>query len=339
VNNLRSSPLHGGDIADAAALVAASSITDAAWLDLSTGIAPRAYPVAELSQEIWTRLPGRAASDSLLCAAAGYYGALEVSHIVAGPGSQALIERLPSLFLRSCVAIVSPTYGGHAPAWERAGYAVRNISSLDEAAADEIVILVNPNNPDGGVIPREVISSHAKTTTQAGGWLIIDEAFGDVAEEGSSADLCAGLNVISLRSFGKFFGLAGLRLGFAIAPGDTARALCETLGPWPVSGPAIAIGTQALNDGTWQQEQRDILAVHARRLDVLLKEYGVPVSGGTLLFRFCETPHATGLFRHLLTRHIYVRRFDAHQNQLRFGLPGNDEEFERLSTALRDFKA
>ena len=333
----RETVIHGGDLADAVALTRSGSEAASGWLDLSTGIAPSCYPLPEIDETAWTRLPGRGAMSELNRAAASYYGAPSPDNVSAGPGSQALIECLPVLFPESLVAIISPTYSGHAGAWERAGHSVRGVSSLGETEAGEIAVLVNPNNPDGRLYSRDELAFDAVRRIRASGWLVVDEAFGDVAPQTGIASLVSRFNVVALRSFGKFFGLAGLRLGFAIAPREMTVRLREALGAWPVSGPAITVGTQALKDTDWQAAQRARLDEFSERLEGVLTASGLPVIGGTALFRLCETEHAQALFAHLLDHRIYVRAFEEHATWLRIGVPGSDEDFARLDTALGSF--
>lgn len=329
---------HGGDLSDALALVGSDKIMGADdWLDLSTGISPFSYPVPSLPEEVWSRLPGRVEMDALTEAACAYYRAPGAAHIVAGPGSQAIIERLPELFAKKSVAIVAPTYGGHAAAWKRAGHPVREVAKLNDPGADEITVLVNPNNPDGRRVSRDALEKACEERQRAGGWLIIDEAFGDTEPELGSAELCRSHNVVVLRSLGKFFGLAGLRLGFAVAPLTMATKLRAALGDWPVSGPALAIGTECLRDEDWHEKQGVRLAAAAKRLDTMLSGARLKVAGGTTLFRLVETAEASRLFADLLAHRIYVRRFDYNPDWLRIGIPGDDGAFKRMESALLSF--
>lgn len=326
--------IHGGDLADAKRL-AGGETED--WLDLSTGINPYPYPIPELATGAWTRLPGREALGSLIEAAASYYRAPATEMVVAGPGSQSLIQRLPALFEPARVSVIGPTYGEHAPAWEATGHDVRCLRLLDKAPHDGITVLVNPNNPDGRLVAPDTLAREAEARTAAGGWLVVDEAFGDLVPQATAAPLCQGANVVVLKSFGKFFGLAGLRLGFAIAPPALADRLAATLGAWAVSGPAIAIGRQALADTGWQEETRARLDEAAARLDALFAAANLAVVGGTGLFRLIESAHAPALLDHLLKARIYVRRFTYDSSWLRIGLPGSEGGFRRLEMALECF--
>jgi cobalamin biosynthetic protein CobC len=137
-----------------------------------------------------------------------------------------------------------------------------------------------------------------------------------------------------LRSFGKFFGLAGLRLGFALASPAIAARLRAGLGPWAVAGPAIAIGAAALSDLSWTAMTRARLAQAARRLDQVLSGAGLEVAGGTSLFRLVRTPAAPELFQHLGRAGILVRRFSEQAAWLRFGLPASEPDWQRLAAAM-----
>lgn len=326
-------PFHGGDLGDVAGPDGAAD-----WLDLSTGINPAPYPVPALPDGAWTRLPGKNELDGLIKAAAACYGAPDPDCVVAGPGSQALIQALPSLFPPGRVAVLAPTYGEHVPAWNAAGHNVREILALKEAGPDETVVLVNPNNPDGRCRQPSRLLADAKARGGAGGFTVVDEAFADAAPELSVAPHCADYPVTALRSFGKFFGLAGLRLGFAIAPHEIAEKLRARLGPWAVSGPAISIASRALNDHGWQTSTRLWLAEQMRELLALLERNGIDVAGGTDLFVLAETARAPALFDHLCGHCIYVRRFPEHPTWLRFGLPPDGAGFARLGAALATFR-
>ena len=323
---------HGGNLGEA---LNAFGGERADWLDLSTGINPDPYPFDPLTDASWSQLPQADALDALLKAARRAYGAPVDAPIVAAPGTQMLIQLLPVVRPAKRVAVVGRTYGEHAVCWQRRGSAVARISDPCHAQDAEIVILGNPNNPDGRRWSAESVLACAEAMARRGGLLIVDEAFADVAPEVSVAAQIGTAGLVVLRSFGKFFGLAGIRLGFALGPAGPARELTELLGPWAVSGPAIDIGIRALNDLDWQQMARIGLARLAARLDRLLAEAGLEILGGTALFRLASHPDATALHRGLAEQAIWVRRFDDQPQWLRFGLPGSDAAFARLAAALR----
>ena len=244
------------------------------WLDLSTGINPDTWPVPPLDPRCWNRLPED--DDGLEEAAAAYYGNPRLLPLA---GSQAAIQTLPLLFERATVACVSPLYEEHPHAWERCGHALRRLPSLQRAltAATTIVLLCNPNNPTARAIPRDELLVAADTLHRRGGWLIIDEAFADAEAENSLTELAGSEDLprlIVLRSLGKFFGLAGARVGFLFAASGIRDALREKLGPWPISHPAREVARQALADSAWQQATRVQLLAASQRLATLLAPLG-----------------------------------------------------------------
>ncbi len=287
----------------------------------------------DLPPEAWRRLPDAAAHQALLDAAAGRWAVPSGAQVVAGTGSQALIQALPRITPKSHVAIVGPTYGEHARAWAAAGHEVREVSALDEAKGAAVVVVVNPNNPDGRVTSPDALLDLAARLDRSGGLLVVDEAFCDETPQLSlSSQVRPGLVV--LRSFGKFFGLAGLRLGFAVAEADLAARLAGHLGPWPVSGPALGIGAAALADEDWATGTIIRLQQASSRLDVLLRGAGLEVVGGTNLFRLARHADAPDIYEALGRAGILVRAFAVQADILRFGLPGNAAEENRLRAAL-----
>ncbi len=304
------------------------------WIDLSTGVNPHAYPLPELNPNVWTRLPEGEALFELEAAAAYRYGGT-AEHVVAGPGSQALIQALARILRRRTVGVHGKTYCGHAEAFAAAGVRVVEVKWIEDLADFKVAIVVNPNNPDGRIERRDDLLTLHERLDRRGGVLIIDEAFADFdgAKE-SFAPVLPAYGAVVLRSFGKSFGLPGLRLGFAIASGDQAESLRAALGPWPVSGPAIAIGTKALSDLDWTDAMGARLANDAKRLDALLAANGWRVLGGTRLFRLAAREGAGEAFERLLEAGILTRRFPDAPDRLRFGIPGKEPHWEQLSAAL-----
>lgn len=266
--------------------------------------------------------------------AARYYGAPDADTVVPAPGTQMLIQWLPRLQPRSRVAVIGPTYGEHAASWTAARHEVIEVADIDGTTSADVVVITNPNNPDGRVVDPDDLNKHADALAAKGGWLVVDEAFADTAPGISLAGSVAQPGRVLLRSFGKFFGLAGLRLGFALAPPDLAATIRSALGPWSVSGPAIQIGCRAFEDSNWIDATRARLAEAARELDALLTESGLPVIGGTSLFRLAEHSQAPDLFERLGGAGILVRAFPDHPTRLRFGLPADQTATRRLRAAL-----
>ena len=323
---------HGGSLAWAEARFGQPG---AGWLDLSTGINPRPYPAPAPSGATQARLPEPAELDALNRAAAAHFGAPATAPITAGPGTQTLIQWLPRLIPPASVRVVGPTYGEHARAWAGAGHRVSMaVEPEDDNSPGTVIVVVNPNNPDGRVFGRERLARLARRQAAENGLLIVDEAFADADPETSLAPLAGEDGLVILRSFGKFFGLAGLRLGFALAPRRLAAGLADALGPWAVSGPAIAAARMAYSDSIWIGETRDRLCRETEALACLLRDSGLDIIGGTSLFQLAESETAPGIFAALAERGILCRHFRDHPRWLRFGLPGDDEAARRLASAL-----
>ncbi|WP_181706155.1 threonine-phosphate decarboxylase CobD [Chthonobacter rhizosphaerae] len=323
---------HGGNLESAMALYGDAPRP---WIDLSTGINPVPYPVGDLPADCWTRLPSRAAEEALAAAAAKAYGVSSAGMVAAAPGTQALIQLLPRLRPARRVAVLGPTYGEHALAWAAAGAEVRTVASLDGVADADVVVVVNPNNPDGRVLAAADLRAAAADLGRSGGLLVVDEAFADGLDGVSLApDLDALGAALVLRSFGKTYGLAGVRLGFALAPAPEAARIRAALGPWAVPGPALAIGVRALADRAWLDAAMARLRRDADRLDGLLAAAGLRPAGGTPLFRLAETADAGAWFDRLARAGILTRPFDYAPRWLRFGLPGDAAAWARLERAL-----
>lgn len=323
---------HGGSLERARSLFPGAPEP---WIDLSTGINPHSYPHGELPATAFSRLPEPADLARLKQAAATAYAAPGAASVVAGPGTQMLLPLVMSLVPAGRAEVLSPTYAEHARTAALAGHRVKAASAFSELAEADLAVVVNPNNPDGRVTPRMDLLRLARNLGRRGGLLVVDEAFMDVgpADESIAGDV-EEAPVVVLRSFGKFFGLAGVRLGFAIASRAIAARLEAQLGPWAVSGPALQLGARALADLEWQGAMRARLREESQRLDELIQGHGLSVCGGTPLFRFLRQPGARRIFDTLGRQGILVRAFEADTEALRLGLPGNDDEWSRLGRAF-----
>ncbi len=305
------------------------------WLDLSTGVNPYAYPFAHPPMEGFTRLPQPEELRALEAAAATAYRAPAAAEVVAAPGTQAIINWLPRLLPARRVGILGVTYCEHARSWAANGAELTVVENLAGLEDKDIAIVVNPNNPDGRLVAAADLHALAAVLSKHGGLLIIDEAFVDFLEPGATAvpDM-AESGAVVLRSFGKTYGLPGLRLGFAIASKPVAEKLRAALGPWPVSGAAIAIGSTALTDAEWLAATRARLHAGARALDKILAAAGFASAGGSLLFRLMWHEDAQGWFERLAKAGILVRRFEARPAWLRFGIADSEAGRTRLCAAL-----
>lgn len=298
------------------------------WIDLSTGINRLPYPVDEIDVHHWQALPSRSEIDALHQAAQHAYRT--TAPIVAMGGAQAAIQLLPQLAPRGRARILAPTYNEYAPVLSAAGWAVEEVGELDALAGANLAIVVNPNNPDGRRhAPKDLLALLPHV-----GRLIIDESFVDAVPELSLASEAGRPGLTILRSFGKFYGLAGLRLGFAIGHADDIGKLAAESGPWPVSGAAIAIGCRALRDDAWAKATSARLARDCVRLDEMVQSQGWRLIGGAPLFRLYETSDARAAQATLARGEVWSRIFAQNPTWLRLGLPGAEAEWSRLAEAL-----
>jgi cobalamin biosynthetic protein CobC len=316
---------HGGNL-DAAIRRFGGQLDD--WIDLSTGIHRQPYPVGALPPRSWSTLPSRADIESLQDAARSAYGTR--SAVLAVAGAQAAIQMLPRLARPAQARIVAPTYNEYAPLLMSAGWQVEEVGDLDALEGADLAVVVNPNNPDG----REHDTARLLALASRVKRLVVDESFADANPAVSLAAEAGREGLLVLRSFGKFYGLAGLRLGFALGSEADIAALAEMAGPWPVSGAAIEIGRRALLDRSWVERTRARLARESVRLDELAGAAGWKLIGGTALFRLYDAGDAIVAQERLARAHIWSRIFQGRRGWLRLGLPGEQSEWDRLSAVL-----
>lgn len=323
---------HGGNLRDAAH---AFGRPLADWLDLSTGINPRGYPVPPLETDAWHRLPE---DDPALASAACFY--YDAPQLLPVAGTQAAIQALPRLRAPSRIVVAAPSYAEHAHHWARHGHTLRQLpyAQLDGAVDDcDVMVVCNPNNPTGTSVPRLQLLDWAGRLAARGGWLVVDEAFGDTCQHDSVAAESSQAGLVVLRSVGKFFGLAGARVGFVGAEAPLLAGLTDLLGPWSVSGPAQQITLAALQDGAWQHRTLDQLLAAGHRLQALLAQYGI-ASTGTALFQWWPENNPEGFWRHMAERGIWVRLFRDAARGIRIGLPPDEDGWTRLARALDEWK-
>ena len=322
---------HGGDLTTARQLFPEAPQP---FIDLSTGINPDSYPLPPLGQDVFARLPDPAAQWRLSAIAAQAYGAPSAAHVVCAPGSQILLPLVAALAPAGRAVILGPTYSEHAQAAAHAGHAVLDAREVDKLRGADLAIVVNPNNPDGRIIGKEELLELCNELNPHGGLLVVDEAFMDVGPpDASLAGETEHGNIVVLRSFGKFFGLPGLRLGFALAAPPLIAKLKRAIGPWGVSGPAIAIAERALADAAWIEATRVRLLRAAENFDRSVKSAGLEVAGGTSLFRLVRARDAHQIFQHLGANGIIVRPFREEPTWLRFAIP-SESDWHRVDTVL-----
>lgn len=325
---------HGGDLGRARALYPHAPEP---WIDLSTGINPHSYPHSPIPASAFARLPEPSALARLKETAAQAFGAPSAAHVTASPGTQMMMPLLAQTALThgaKTAAVLTPAYAEHARTARMADLTVTEVANFSDLYAFDYAVVINPNNPDGRVIDRADLLDLATHMNTKGGMLVIDEAFIETGYAESMADAATIDGLIVLRSFGKFYGMAGLRLGFAVAHPTIATTLEARLGPWAVSGPALHVAMEALADEDWRDEMRIRLRMEAERLDVILNEAGLYVAGGTSLFRLVRDARASSVAKHLAEQGILIRIFEERPEDMRFGLPGTEQDWQRLKAAL-----
>ena len=321
---------HGGDISDAARQFGRGEDD---WLDLSTGIAPESYPLPAIAAAAWQQLPQAGQYDALIEAARAAYGAPADAAVVAAPGTQMLIQLLPLHKPGATVRILGPTYSEHARCWQRTARTVETTTKREDLSDCDVAVITNPNNPNGRLLSPDSVLELATSRAWPDRLTVIDEAFVDLLPQASLAPFTGTRGLLVLRSFGKFYGLAGARLGFAIGHRDDIAALATWLGPWAVPGPAAAVAIAALRDTAWADAARSRYREQAAALDQVLERHGLKVIGGTHLFRLTQHDRAGDIHRRLAEHGILTRVFDDHPQWLRFGLP-HPTAIARLNDAL-----
>lgn len=318
---------HGGNLQQAAQQYG-RPLAD--WLDISTGINPQHYPIPALEPSLFQRLPP--VTESLHAAARAYYGC---QHVLACAGSQAALQVLPTLRPPCRVAMPRTMYQEHAHAWQRTGHEIQFFEQTPDnhiLQQSDVLLVCNPNNPTGHLYATDTLLDWHAQLSARGGWLVVDEAFMDTTPQHSLASHTGQAGLWVLRSLGKFFGLAGLRVGFLLGE-PTALALVESrLGPWSVTGPSQYIASLALADHAWQQHMRAELPAQSAQLYQLLSQHGLTPTGGTDLFQYVPHPQSLRLHQMLAKYGVWTRYFAA-PAALRFGLLST-QDWDRLDDAL-----
>ena len=320
---------HGGNLRDARMRFGGDD-----WIDLSTGINPHGYPPPQLPADAWHRLPER--DPALTAAACAFY---QAPRLLAVAGTQAAIAALPRLRAPSRVTVSAPSYAEHAHHWAGHGHTLTEAAynDLDATLAhSDVMVVCNPNNPTGAVVPAARLLAWGETLAARGGWLVVDEAFGDTGARHSIARYSDRPGIIVLRSVGKFFGLAGIRVGFVGAQAPLLDALADALGPWTISGPAQRIALAALRDHAWHSATLTRLAASGMRLQTLLQRHGIAASG-TDLFQWWPEAQPEAFWEHMAARRIWVRLFQHAARGIRVGLPPDQAAWQRLHIALQEW--
>ncbi len=331
---------HGGNFMAAAK---AYGFDYADIIDLSTGIAPYPYPLdgVDMSGQHWRDLPQTETEQALIAAMKTHWGCDSSAGLLLAPGSGVVISLAALLRSKTTVLCPDPSYSEHKIAWAHNGHQIKPYPAgqIPQLTADaHVVITVQPGNPTGQINRPEEWDFMIDQMAERDGMLIVDEAFIDLMPDLSMASRAGRKGLLVIRSFGKFYGLAGLRLGAVMGHGDDITRLRQMLGPWAVSTPALEIGLKAISDHAWADEQRQRLSQDMARLTAMLTEAGFASCGGTDLYSLINLDDASALHNHLAKHGIWTRIFDYNPHWMRFGLPADEDQWQRLLSALKAWR-
>lgn len=312
------------------------------WIDLSTGINPFPYPIASFDLSLYHALPSSLHEERVREVAADHYGCLDSRYVALASGTQILISLIPYWLPAREVCILCPTYSEYESSWQQKGVVINKVSTMSQfmdcAWKREVVgVICNPNNPDGRFLDRVQMEAMIRIWDRGKNYLILDEAYMDFVGPGMASSLPSFSRLVILRSLGKAYGLAGLRVGFLLAQPEIVQKVQKMLGSWPVSGPALQITLQALQDIQWLARVKRELWKQQDRLEQLCMRYSLHTVGKTALFRLIRHEQANALWRHLALQGIWVRRFEYDSTWLRLGMPSSEQDWQRLEKAFHSY--
>ena len=329
---------HGGNKTAAAR---AYGVEPSEMIDLSTGISPRPYPLDlgafELSDLI--ELPQAEDAEHLTQVMTSSWHIPDSAKLALASGSGAIISLMPHLYQgdKRHVYCPEPVYSEHVIAWQNAGY---TIITYDAGAIPDVdwgraaaILAVQPGNPMGHIAPPSDWLALMSDAAAHNVMVIFDEAFIDLAPQLSLIPHMGQKGQIVIRSFGKFYGLAGVRLGAAIGHPDDITALYHLMGPWAVSTMALRFGAAAIADHAWADDQRRWLSDRMTFLKEGLAARNVTIVGGTDLYLLIDVADAARLQDDLARQGFWTRIFDSNPRWMRLGLAHDDAIMARFLTA------
>ncbi|MGV8058796.1 MAG: threonine-phosphate decarboxylase CobD [Smithellaceae bacterium] len=316
---MKKSFAHGGNVEE---ISRTFGLKEDYLVDFSSNVNPFTLPPS-ISQVIKSKIRDISRypdKESLkLKTALGKHLNIGVEHIVVGNGSVDIIYRAVYALKPASGLILLPAFGEYEKALSSVGAKIRYllpkgrgnfVFSTEEIVKNcdevDIVFLCNPNNPTGMLISRKDLEYLAEKLRKKKTMLVLDEAFIDLTEEHSLIDLASkSSNLLVLRSLTKFFGLAGLRLGYAVGNSALIKRLQNSGQPWPVNVFAQATGEVLLQDEKFRNkskrkllQERDFLYRHLCRskglkpfqssANFILAKIEGPLSSGQLQSRLIK---------------------------------------------------
>lgn len=278
--------------------------------------------------------------------------ACDPGHIAVGNGSTELIHALPHAFKIHHLLVVQPTFSEYAASMVRAGGRVTTVCAdrreqyalpIDRlcrllqaqtkgSRAIDGVVLCNPNSPTGQACGADDVLKLAQVAQRRGIWLIVDETFVDYCQERSILPLASSWSrVVILRSMTKFYGLPGLRVGYAVAGSPVVRRLREQLPPWSVNVLGQVAALAALRDRSHAQKSLQFMTKERTRFVRQLAALpGCAVMPAHANYIFLELPsgrHASQVSARLRREGLLIRDCSA--------VPGANARSLRIAVRLR----
>ncbi len=321
-------------------------------LDANEGRAPgaalsamRGVPDAALS-----RYPSTRALEGALAASWG----VEPGRVVVTAGGDEAIMRIVAASLGPGSSLLQ-----YEPAFEMFGaYArgrlarVRGLRWLEDepfplagtlaALRDDpsigLVALVSPSNPNGLSVPRAAVRSVAEACAASGAALHFAAAYGEYADDDPSAELVAAGCAYVVRSLSKAYGLAGLRVGYAIAPGEPEAAALRAAGsPYPCAGPSLLAALEALADRPAMESSVGQARLERTAISERLSYLGARVAQGQANFVLARVRDPAALAARLRALGIAVRTYRGRtylEDAVRIGCPHDPRGLVELLAAL-----
>jgi threonine-phosphate decarboxylase len=298
-------PAHGGDVA---AIARRYGVDPAALVDFSSNADPYGtparvvsalYALAQSKDEL-SQYPEPTAQA--LREAAGERHGIDPASVVVANGATALLDAVVRTTAPGATVVPVPAFSEYRRAVESAGsrfvpYPLNASFDWDDAEllqriADEkatLLILANPHNPSGLLVPAVRLRMLAEDCARLGTFVIVDEAFIDYAEKESLARSVPE-NVIVIRSLTKFFGMPGIRIGYAVASAPLAEAIASRLPSWPVGAVDLAAGVAALSRPDLTERSIQTNKRERVRLTRALRRAGITVFAAAANFLLLELP-------------------------------------------------
>jgi len=282
--------------------------------------------------------------------------AVDTGDIVCGNGAAELIFQFATALRPRRALLPVPSFSEYDAALEAVGcernyytlaradgFAVTEAILPEITAETDALVLCTPNNPTGRSVAPEMLQKILARCRETGTWLLLDECFLDLTDKGAERSvipaLRAGDRCFVLRAFTKLYGMAGVRLGYAICKNrDFLTALCRTAQPWNVSAPAQAAGEAALDCRGFVARTLALIAEEKEYLLRELRALGIEVLPGDA--NFLMLSGVPGLYDRLLTEKGILIRSCANYRGLgegdcRIAVRTHDEN-EQLIAALRE---